>query len=284
MAIANEEPLRDSDTIRVYHGFNDHENAIIAAKFGLSGKEKAKRVYSYESNNNPYGLFVTLNFDKAKDFAFPRGGHKVVFELHVKVSDLEAPVWPSGGYTVQGQMAQYWKDEKDRYEKGTLAARERASKDELEFISQSDRPELAYTHTYMENQALFVGDLDPNMIHAIWYGNSGKHSHNPDRLVKMNRKQFLNQFETHEPGRDYNDRITNKGYEYHDKKGRVFKPSDDFDIDKLKAGVMKKGWARDEEELESIINDVIKKDSHYADKVMWAKQIKQAKEQGFFDY
>jgi hypothetical protein len=120
LLLTKEEPLKDNDTIRVYHGFNDFDDAIIAVKYGLSGKEKARRIYSYEANNNPYGLFVTLDFEKAKDFSHPRkDGTVVVFELNVKVSDLEAPVWPGGAFTTPGQYSQYWEDEEERYEKGT---------------------------------------------------------------------------------------------------------------------------------------------------------------------
>jgi hypothetical protein len=54
--IENENPLHDSETIRVYHGFNDFKDVEIILKNGLSGKENARRIYSYEIGNNPYGL------------------------------------------------------------------------------------------------------------------------------------------------------------------------------------------------------------------------------------
>ena len=90
-SMEDEPPLHDNETIRVYHGFNKFEDAIMAAKFGLSGEEKARRIYSYESNNNPNGLFVTLDYETAKKFTYPSGdrGIKVVMELSVKVADLE---------------------------------------------------------------------------------------------------------------------------------------------------------------------------------------------------
>lgn len=284
-SLQNELPIKDSDTIRVYHGFHNLHDAIMAAKFGISGKERARRRYSYESNNNPFGLFVTLDFNKAKDFAYPSGGHKIVFEIHVKASNLEAPVWPSGSYTVQGQMAQFWTDDEERYQQGTLKAREKASNDKLDFVSKSDRPELAYSLLYSENQALFTGDLNPNMIHAIWYAKSEKgHGFNPVQLQKMSVKQFLNQFDEHEPSLDSRGHMTQKGREYSDKVGRVFKPNDDFDEDQLIQGLINKGWADNEKQAkEDVIDDVIKKDDHYSNLVMWPKQIQQAKEQGFFD-
>lgn len=44
------DPINFGDTIRVYHGFRDTRDALDAAKVGMSGKERANRVYSYESN------------------------------------------------------------------------------------------------------------------------------------------------------------------------------------------------------------------------------------------
>ena len=251
-SIANEKPLRDSDTIRVYHGFNDYEDAIMAIKFGFSGKEKAKRVYSYEANNNPNGLFVTLDFETAKKFTYPRGkkGISVILELSVKVSDLEAPVWPGGSYTVQGQMAQFWKDSKDRYEQGTLKAREKAKTSDIDFISNSDSPEVAATLMGSEKQALFTGDINSNMIKNIFYGESGKHGISPSRFERISPKEFLNKFESHEPERDAFGNISNKGYEYAKKKNKLFKPNDDFSIDKLK-GVY--GYDSGEELLKDLI-------------------------------
>ena len=102
-------PLKDTDVVRVYHGFYDNKYAYQFCKYGASGKELTSRVYSYESNNNPYGLFVTSNFKKAKDFSRPYNGLAVIIEFNARVKDLEAPVWPGGGYTVQGQMSHYWK-------------------------------------------------------------------------------------------------------------------------------------------------------------------------------
>lgn len=283
-AFKSEEPLKDTDTIRVYHGFHKFEEAIIAAKFGISGKQRAKRIYSYESNNNPYGLFVTLDFDKAKEFAYPRDGHKVIFEINAKVSDLEAPVWPSGQYVVQGQMAQFWDNEEDRHQRGTIAAREKASKDDLDFVSKSDRPEVAYTLVYLENQALFTGDLNPNMINSIWYGKSEKgHGYNPSQLTKMSRLQFLKQFDTHEPERDVMGNFTPAGDDYYNKQNRIFKPNDNFDEEKFLQGIINKEWAETPEEAKRVVQKVIKKDSHYIEQLMWPKQVTQAKQQGFFD-
>lgn len=169
--------LKDSDVVRVYHGFYDNKHAYEFCKYGASGKELASRVYSFESNNNPYGLFVTSDFRKAKEFSRPTAGVAVIIEFNTKVANLESPVWPSGGYTVQGQMSQYWKGDTlskqmaDR-EQGRLRDREdikKSSRSDLDFAKKSDRPELAKSLFYSsEYQALFVGDLNPNMIRAVW--------------------------------------------------------------------------------------------------------------------
>ena len=96
---SKESPLSDSEVIRVYHGFNKFDDAEKVLKNGLSGKEKARRIYSYESGNNPYGLFVSVNFKVAKDFCHSG----VVIEFSTKVSDLDAPIWVGGrSYFVQG--------------------------------------------------------------------------------------------------------------------------------------------------------------------------------------
>ena len=271
MSLQNEEPLKDSDTIRVYHGFNNYEDAIIAIKFGFSGKEKAKRIYSYESNNNPNGVFITLDLETAKKFTYPRSkrGIVVILELSVKVSDLEAPVWPGGSYTVQGQMAQFWKDKDDRYEKGTLKAREAASDDENNFISGSDRPEVAASLAGSERQALFMGDINPNMIKSIYFGESGKHGYSPKRLDRISRKEFLNKFETHEPEDDAYGRTSNKGYEYHDKKSKLFKPNDDLSIEVLDSAAKKRRYESGEQYLRAII------DNDYLEAYLWPKQISQ---------
>lgn len=274
--ISTEEPLKDSDTIRVYHGFNNYEDAIMAIKFGFSGKEKAKRIYSYEANNNPNGLFVTLDFETAKKFTYPRGkkGISVILELSVKVSDLEAPVWPGGSYTVQGQMAQFWKDSKDRYEQGTLKAREKAKTSDIDFISNSDRPEVAATLMGSEKQALFTGDINSNMIKNVFYGESGKHGISPSRFERISPKEFLNKFETHEPERDAFGNISNKGYEYGKKKNKLFKPNDDFSIDKLK-GVY--GYDSGEE----LLKDLIKHNE--LETYLYPKQIKQLKDRNMIN-
>lgn len=101
----NEEPtkpFKNDDTITVYHGFRDIDDAILTAKHGTSGALRASRVYSYENDNNPKGLFVTPNLKTAKEFGL------TIIEFDARFDELEPPVWPSGSYTGYGQYSQYW--------------------------------------------------------------------------------------------------------------------------------------------------------------------------------
>ena len=40
-----ERPLKEKDKLRVYHGFGQIKDALLAAIYGISGGEKAKRTY-----------------------------------------------------------------------------------------------------------------------------------------------------------------------------------------------------------------------------------------------
>lgn len=173
--------LKDSDVLRVFHGFREIEDAVSACLYGISGKSKVGRAYSYEADNNPLGLFVTTNPKTASEF----GG--TIIEFNCKVEELEAPVWPNGSYTVQGQMAEYFSGDKSKREKAREDARERARKSEYESVSKSDRPELAKTlMNFGESQALFVGDLRPNRIIRIW-----KRSRENGKLSAISREDFI---------------------------------------------------------------------------------------------
>ena len=199
-------PVKDTETIRVYHGFNRIEDAILACAHGISGKTYAQRIYSYEANNNPKGLFVTTQLKVAKEFG------AVVMEFHTKVSDLEAPVWPNGRYTVQGELSADFKDDKDRTAH-RLRRREKLKSAPYKEISQSDRPELADTLLAGENQALFIGDLNPNSIRGIWLDpaalagglrkvNSTFTRVSPKKFLEMTRSAGLT---AKERGRNYRD-------------------------------------------------------------------------------
>lgn len=175
-----ERPLSDSDVIRVYHGFHNMEHVYKTLTRGISGKMVVPRVYSYEQFNNPTGLFVSISLNVAKSFA----SSGVVIEFASVVKDLEAPVW-SDDSTSDGGMIftpRGFADGESR-SNANLKNRRRASDDSSLFVSNSDRPELAYFLQHnREHQALFVGDLDPNMIKAVWF--------NPNLSTKWTRYEF----------------------------------------------------------------------------------------------
>ena len=229
----NQEPLKDTDTIRVFHGFYSYKDFAEIIKSGLSGKDIAKRVYSYESGNNPKGLFVTADFNVAKR-NFASSG--IIIEFTCKVSDLEAPVWAGGRYFHQGEYAKSFSDwdwksvtSKQREEE-LLRRRELSSKSEYEFIRNSDRPELAESlYDSSEYQALFVGDLNPNMIKYIWYKDKDKNVRYNDAYVKYNRKDFIKKFKIDTNIGDY----------------KIYYPNDDFSIDDFKKRIEEKETEED---------------------------------------
>lgn len=218
-----EMPIKDDEVITVYHGFNTGYSAGYAiefAKFGFSGKKRASRLYSYEYDTNPRGLFVTVDFDVAKRFTCC-----LIMEFRTKVSDLEAPVWPDGrGFYVQGEYTKAFKDEKEREEQ-ILKNREREKSSKFKAISKSDRPELAHTIYGAESQALFVGDMNPNMIKAFWIPEDPKR--NTSRWVRLSRKEFIKKNE---------EKYKNIESE------KIFMPYEDFDENKVKKYVENRDW------------------------------------------
>jgi hypothetical protein len=191
------QPFKRGDTVRVFHGFHSLSEALTAAKTGLSGRDRADRRYSYEHDNNPHGLFVTLKIDVAKDFT-DRGA---IMEFNASLDDLEAPLWPSGGYTVQGQMAQYFghgatgrANRRAKHRAMTAQTAELVARDPeyLGHVEQSDDPHRAFMlSTASEYQSLFVGHLDPAAITAFWVpdqsGKAGRYA----EWSRMSREQFL---------------------------------------------------------------------------------------------
>lgn len=275
---SNPKPLKDSETIRVYHGFSSYSSEVakVIARYGVTGKVRARRIYSYESGNNPKGLFVTIDHKVAMDrFA----GSGIVMEFHVKVKDLEAPVWKSdnGSYFVQGQMTKSFKDADER-EKARMMQRDKHSEHELDFISKSDRPELAYTiFLNPEHQALFVGDLNPNMIRAFWVNERLMYDRMTDgSWDRMSRKEFIDQY----PIKKHTDVVSKrKSYprEYHRAKNKFFRPADDFSLEKLKDIFFDKmvyNDEKDEEELQDFITRLVN-DDESINYFMYPKQIKQ---------
>ena len=278
--VKQEKPLKDSDTILVYHGFHDPEDVILTLKYGLSGKVKARRIYSYENNNNPRGLFVTTRLDKAKEFA---GGHKLhaIIEFHAKVKDLEAPVWPGGGYTVQGELAQYFKDDSDR-DLATKAERERyrTHPDSPEAVQKSDRPEVAgRLFLDYEQQALFTGSLNPNGIRAVWVRKRepGKdYMRITTPFVRMKPKQFLKEFGEIE--------LSKQGQEKERDAEKAFFPRERFDPAKLLAFYLKIGGgrrAKDSVEMQlkwfhSAVK-IMNRDEYHMAMYLWPEQVRDFK-------
>ena len=248
-------------------------DAAIATKYGLSGKVKAKRIYSPESNNNPKGLFVSPSFNIAKRFATCG----VVIEFNVKVGQLEAPVWPKGSYTIQGQMASYFKDDEEREKKRSeMRDVHKASNDKN--VAKSDRPELSATLAKMaETQALYVGDLNPNMIRAVWY-NETLHKNNRingpwDRITVKDFYKLVPE-KTFKYTDDYhNHYVADKirGVE-----SKVSKPNDDLDDKLLKA--LADDYDISVDELIKILKKAIEYESGEIEAFLWPKQIKQFKD------
>jgi len=266
----DKKPIKDSETIRVFHGFSSHsKNEIFnILKNGLSGKVRADRIYSYEVGNNPKGLFVSIDFNIVKK-NFASSG--IIIEFTSKVSDLEAPVWVGGRtYFVQGEYTESFKNLDER-ELQRLINRQKAGESPYDYISKSDRPELADTiFNNYEKQALFVGDLDPNMIKAVWYHDGlFKDSDIRGRWNRLSRKEFINKLKVN----------TNR-----DKNNIKFLPNDDFTIEKFRS------FLETDEDLNIYLDQIINYDldNDYTLKQygFWPKQIKQLRDlnsKGYFD-
>jgi len=196
------DPIQQGEQFRVFHGFRDFADALNIAKYGTSGKLRTPRVYSYESENNPKGLFVSLDMKKvAAEFA---GGysHGVVMEFVANESDLEPPTWPGGSYTVQGQMAPYFYQDPRGARIGRAAKKkedeEQARQSQFPAVSQSNRPGLAHTLFGSEMQALFVGDLNPESITRFWIQEpeGGRdYRQTTSEWKPLTREEFLQRFD-----------------------------------------------------------------------------------------
>jgi hypothetical protein len=183
----NENPIKNTDKIRVFHGFYKLKDAIDVITNGLTGKEIAKRIYSYEHNNNPNGLFVSI--DPKIAFKFARSN--IVIEFTANINDLEAPVWPGGHYYIPGQKSKSFDNDEERNEE-KVRQLNNAKTNMFKPISDSDRPELAQMFfDNPESQALFIGDLDPNMIKRIFVrSNNEIKKYTIDSFKKIFKKYF----------------------------------------------------------------------------------------------
>lgn len=224
--------INDNEVIRVYHGFNSIDDAIIIAKQGMSGKKTsiAHKIYSYETGNNPYGLFVTVNMEVAKH-RFSYGN--VIMEFSTKVSDLEAPVWKGqNSFFGQGSFTNSFKDKEDR-ETQRLNYRDIATKEfnndkKLSNIAKSDRPELANSLIQLpERQALYIGDLSPNMIKRFWVKENLITANGSNlNFIPLTRIEFIKKFG--------DKKISQYTMEKHgDNSMKLFYPNDELNFEKL---------------------------------------------------
>jgi len=242
--------FKEHDTLTVYHGFRSFNEAYSVALFGLSGRDNISRVYSYESNNNPFGLFVSTSLKETETFTSSTGPVAVIIEFKTLYSDLEAPVWPGGSYTVQGGFASYWdwNNLSDEREQRRLLNREESSKSPDKNIYESDRPELAKSLLGSEHQALFIGDLNPESIRYFWYREpSGDGYFRIDSpFHRISRDEFIDKFKPKFRKDEY----------YRSKKYRsAFSPEDVWDKDKFVNYILHTyPSVEDEDQLKSLLN------------------------------
>lgn len=268
-------PIQKDDVIRVFHGFRSFADAVDAAKRGMSGKDQPNRVYSYEVNNNPRGIFVTIDRKTAQEFTGAIG-IAVVIEFNARYSELESPVWPGGGYTVQGQASQSFRSAYDRHQ-ATKAARKAAEKSHHEKIAQSHRPEVAHMiFSTREHQALFVGHLNPNRIKRVWVSEPDERGHQSynAKFVPMARSKFLKR---------YASKVDPKSSRAVDTRHRKLRPMEPFTPEGLIAAFQKKYPSMSREELMDVIRSSAfpggrfdkRAALRFADQYLWPKQYPQ---------
>ena len=268
------------DSIRVYHGFHDTSQAVKAAKVGLSGKTKANRLYSYEANNNPEGLFVTTSLRNAREFVGAYESLCVIAEFHASESDLEIPVWPTGGFVGQGGYAEYWSNDpteraaqrKEAQQKRIEEILDHARRQGLEWVLQSDRPDLAwYLQTGGENQALFIGDLNPNSIRAFWVREEDAergYQLTTSPFRRISRYDFLRLVRTSHP--HFDTRAEDTG---------PFSPKDEFDPQTMISWLSSRGATAKKDMLDTCIS--LSRAGRSAEEVLqhhlWPKQMPAAR-------
>lgn len=225
-----QEPIKNSDKIRVFHKCS-MDTAMQFALYGASGKVYAKRAFSYESGMNPKGIFVTTDFNVAKNGSF--ASHGVIIEFTASATNLDTPVWNGQGtYFGQGTQPMPFanKSERDaqkkKYNDDARSIEDeryfnyQTKKDDVvsyDYIRNSDNPAMAYNiFNNNEHQALFLGDLNPNMIKRFWVKEE-----NSEQYVPYKRVDFIRKFKEKEK-EDYKPE-----YSY------VFNPNDDFSWNKL---------------------------------------------------
>lgn len=175
------DPVKSGDKIRVYHACSlDTARTIMTS--GTSGREYHGRRFSYEAWMNPLGIFVTTDFDTAARFG------EYVLEFTASYDDLDTPVWKdSDSYFGYGSNPQPFTSREERDKQ-----REKYRSDAMsagEPVTSSDRPEVANSlFNDSERQALFMGDLTPNMVKRVWVrGENGIY-------IPMSARQFVRKF------------------------------------------------------------------------------------------
>jgi len=267
------QPLKKGDTIRVFHGFNNYNEAILAVQYGLSGAQKVPRVYSYESDNNPKGLFVTGKFKTAASFA---GSYKyaIIIEFNAEYDELEAPVWPGGSWTGYGGYSQYfgWGPEGRRGRSKARKDAENAAKTDKynpEWVTLSDNPHLADMMLNKgETQALFIGHLNPKRISTVYVKEYENFVANGD-WVKMTRDEFLS---------NYANQFDEKHKTNH--KDKMFAPDENFNPELFKQRLLAKyNKGMDLDDVFRRMWQHVKTDKHkqsmfnqYFDMYVWPKQ------------
>lgn len=275
-----EKPIKLNDKLRVYHGFNKFDDALMAGKYGLSGQETAKRRYSYESGNNPKGLFVTVDFNVAKEFT----GYApmAIMEIDVLYKDLEAPTWVGGrGYYGQGEYTQSFSSDDERTNQ-MMKNRDRAKLSDDPRISQSDNPETAETLFGSESQALFVGNLNPNMIKYFWVRMEDNIS---KPFTRLDRKTFMEHYWKDEylekTYRTYKGSEKRKSDSQIEKSNKVFNPNDNLNMTKWKNKYKEydymDGWKEIVDSLKTKKMNYFTSDAIRTD--LYPKQIQQLKTQ-----
>lgn len=272
--INKEQPLKKGDVVRVFHGFNNHQEALIVAQKGLSGAQKVPRVYSYESDNNPKGLFVTGQFKIAEKFV---GSYKlsVIMEFDASYEELEAPVWPGGSWTGYGQYSQYWGWGSEGRRKRNAARKDIKSKydsdqDAPEWIKLSDDPYMAdLLLNSSESQSLFVGHLNAKNIKAF-YVRPIENLVYTSEWIKLSRKEFLDKY------------LSNIDPKHENKiKYKMFDPDESFSPELFKQRLNAKfPGAMDLDDTLSRIWQRVKNDKHkiqmfdqYFGMYFWPKQM-----------
>ena len=239
--IYNQEPITDDSRIRVFHGC-ELKTACDIAINGTSGRTYHPRQYSYESGMNPLGIFVTTDFETAKKFGVSNSGMAII-EFTAKGSDLESPIWNGqGSYFGQGTNPMPFKNGEERnaqkiqYRQNALNTeddyyyddRHRRREISMNHVRNSNKPEMAdriFNNT--EHQALFMGDLNPNMIKRIWVKlpHEDGYVKSSDNYQPMSVREFLKKFKDKEwfEYRDF------KGNERYSKirKEKLFYPNED---------------------------------------------------------